>query len=107
AQRLRRETTGPERALWSALRNKKVSGLRFRRQHPIGPYIVDFFCASHAIAVEIDGMSHAYQDRTAHDRRREEWLRAHGVRVLRFTNDDVVRDPAKVAEAIQRVLRGG
>ena len=105
ARRLRRDSTWPERTLWSVLRDKKVGGLRFRRQHPIGPYIVDFFCASHAIAIEVDGESHMRVERGEHDKRREQWLREQGVRVLRFSNDEALRDPVKIAEAVLTFVR--
>ncbi len=103
SRRLRRDTTFPERLLWSRLRTGQVGGIRFRRQHAIGPYVVDFYCASAALVVELDGRSH---DEAAldHDQTREEWLRSQGLRVIRFTNDEVIRDVGAVARAIAQVV---
>jgi len=72
--------------------------MKFRRQHPVGSYVVDFFCASAGVVVELDGRSH--DDQQAADRRREEYLERKGLRVIRFTNDRVLADLDGVAEAI-------
>ena len=105
ARRLRRDATMPERLLWGALRDGRLGGLRFRRQHPIGTYIADFYCHSARLIVEIDGMSHA--DRAAADRRRTKYLESMGHCVVRFTNDDVLTDIDAVAEAIIRAVQNG
>gem|GEM_PF-473205 len=89
ARRLRRTMTLPEVLLWQELRGKKLQGLWFRRQHPIGPYILDFYCAQVRLAVEIDGGAH--EARTAHDARRDEWLFRRGMRVLRIPAMDVLK----------------
>ena len=93
AKQLRKATTKAERILWSAL-----SGRKFRRQHPIEPYIVDFYCAEANLVVEIDGESH--EDRQDHDRRRDKYLEKLGLRIMRVTNDDVLDNLDGVAEAI-------
>jgi very-short-patch-repair endonuclease len=92
ARALRRDMSLPEVVLWECLRGRRLNGLRFRRQHPIGPYILDFYCSSARLAVEVDGAAHDFQERARHDKRREAWLGEHGVRVLRFTAQDVLRD---------------
>lgn len=81
ARELRRKLTPPEARLWIALKNKGQD-LRFRRQHPIGPYILDFYCDAAKLAVEVDGEGHL--GRVAHDERRDRWLLAQGIRTLRI-----------------------
>jgi very-short-patch-repair endonuclease len=83
ARQMRKNLTPPEARLWQALRRKGVSGLKFRRQHPIGPFILDFFCASARLAIEVDGVLHDCDDNPARDERRDLWLERHGLTVLR------------------------
>ncbi|MBV8120002.1 MAG: endonuclease domain-containing protein [Alphaproteobacteria bacterium] len=92
ARALRRKMSLPEIVLWQALRQGRLAGLRFRRQHPIGPYIVDFYCPSARLAVEVNGFAHDAAAQVRHDQRRETWLAQKGVRVLRFGAADVLRD---------------
>lgn len=80
--------TGPEQRLWSLLRSRRLSGLKFRRQAPIGPFIVDFFCAGVKLIIELDGASHA--DRGEYDLKRQAFLVKAGYRVLRIDNDDIL-----------------
>jgi very-short-patch-repair endonuclease len=89
ARNLRREQTPAEVRLWSALRNRQLAGLKFRRQHPYGQFILDLFCVEYQLAVEVDGDIHLDPERASHDAERSEFLAQHGVRVLRFTNEDV------------------
>jgi very-short-patch-repair endonuclease len=89
AKRLRREMSPPETRLWTALRGRKADGLRFRRQHPIGPYVLDFYCDSARLAVEVDGHAHLMGDRPRRDERRDAWLAARGIRSLRIDARDV------------------
>ena len=97
AKSLRRATSQPERLLWSLLRRNQ-SGLHFRRQHPVGPFILDFYCAAAKLAIEIDGPIHL--DRRAPDERRTAWLATEGVRVLRSTTAEIETRPAAVLKAI-------
>ncbi|HTT97775.1 MAG TPA: endonuclease domain-containing protein [Rhizomicrobium sp.] len=90
ARSLRRKMTLPEVLLWQRLRGDQFKQLRFRRQHPIGPYILDFYCASARLAVEVDGASRELQVR--HDERRDSWLASENIRVLRVAARDVLRD---------------
>jgi very-short-patch-repair endonuclease len=92
ARALRRKMTLPEVLLWQQLRGGKLNGLQFRRQHPIGPYIVDFYCPAARLVIEVDGRVHEDKDRLEHDRRRDEWLIGRNVRVLRICATDILRD---------------
>lgn len=87
ARRLRRDATGPERRLWTRLRARAL-GVSFRRQSPVGPYVVDFFAPAARLVVEVDGRSHA--GRASADAARQTVLEALGLRVVRVTNDDVL-----------------
>lgn len=90
--------TSAEKKLWSVLRGKQLDGLYFRRQHAVGSYIVDFFCAKENLIIEVDGGSHLEQ--VGYDRERTRWLEEEkGYRVIRFTNNDVFKSINKVAEA--------
>jgi len=100
ARRLRREMTGPERALWQVLRGRRLGGVKFRRQVPVGPYIVDFICFEHRLIIEVDGDSHIGQADA--DGRRAAWLSRQGFEVARFTNDDVLGATEAVADEIAR-----
>ena len=99
ARRLRRQMTPPEVALWAVLRREALDGFKFRRQHPFGPYILDFYCAKTRIAIEVDGWGHAMGD-PERDYRRDRWLAEEGVLTLRFPADLVMRELNAVAEAI-------
>ena len=90
ARELRRKLTLPEGLLWIALRGRKLAGLRFRRQHPVGPYILDFYCEVVRLAVEVDGQGHEQPDQIAHDHRRTAWLEARGMTVLRIPAREVL-----------------
>jgi len=98
ARRLRREGTNVERRLWQKLRNAQIDGASFRRQHPAGRYILDFYCPTLQLAVELDGGQHAQAE--SRDRERDEWLRQRGVTVLRFWNSDITANLSGVLEVI-------
>jgi len=100
ARELRRNATYPERSLWGLLRNRQLDGLKFRQQHPIGPYIVHFFCHEASLIIELDGESHV--GRGTYDRGRQVYLEQRGYHVLRIGNDDVLDDMESVANAILR-----
>lgn len=99
AKRLRREQTDAESRLWYHLRAHRFLRLKFKRQKPLGQYIVDFVCHEQALVIEIDGGQHA--ERAAYDRTRDEWLRAEGYTVLRFWNVDVMQQLDGVLERIR------
>ena len=102
ARRLRRDATDAERRLWSALRDRRLSGYRFRRQFPIGRFIVDFACTKHRLIVEADGSQHADSEP---DRERTAWLEEQGWRVLRFWNNDVLTNTNGVVETVLKELQ--
>jgi very-short-patch-repair endonuclease len=99
ARTLRRSPTDAERKLWFILRSLKPLGIHFRRQAPIGIYIADFVWHAGKLIVELDGSQHA-EMRQAYDAKRTEWLQSQGYRVLRFWNNDVLKTPRTVGEAI-------
>ncbi|QDT35797.1 endonuclease domain-containing protein [Stratiformator vulcanicus] len=90
AKELRQTLTGPERVLWNGLRGRRFAGLKFRRQHPIGPYIVDFYCDAKKLVVELDGASH--DSRGEYDKARQSWIESEGYKMLRISNDDVLQN---------------
>jgi very-short-patch-repair endonuclease len=90
ARRLRKSMTLPEVALWRELRRRTLEGLKFRRQQPFGPYVLDFYCPSHRLAIEVDGWCHNQGDQPQRDERRDAWLARQGVRVLRLNASDVL-----------------
>ena len=89
ARKLRQQMSLPERLLWDALR-KKQTGLRFRSQQPAGPYILDFYCHSAKLCVEVDGESHSFQGE--YDARRDAWLSDQGVRTIRISAKEVLNN---------------
>jgi len=95
--------SGTELRVWIRLRGRKLDGWRFRRQHPIGPYYVDFYCPAAKLIVEIDGPIHDYSN-DAYDMRRQAWLEAEGFRVIRFTARDVDDEVVDVVDAIRYEL---
>ncbi|MFO7650902.1 MAG: endonuclease domain-containing protein [bacterium] len=101
ARSLRRGSTDAERVLWQRLRTRQVGGAKFRRQYPLGRYIVDFVCLSERLVVEVDGGQHAD---SVVDRERDHWLAEQGYRVLRFWNNDVLARTDAVLAAILEVL---
>lgn len=102
ARELRRPMTPQEARLWARLRRKQLYGIRFRRQNPMDRFILDFFCYSHQLVIEIDGGHHAQPDQQAYDRARTEWLASHGLQVIRFTNRDIDTDIEGVLGEIAR-----
>lgn len=100
---LRRQSFMPERLLWSRLRNGRCGGFRFRRQHPVGPYVVDFFCATARLVTELDGRSH--DERVAYDQARQREIESQGFEVIRIANDAVIQGLDAVAEGIAVACR--
>jgi len=103
-QELRKNQTGAERALWSRLRNKQIGGYKFFRQYGVGAYIVDFYCPLLKLVIEVDGGQHYSVEGVAYDRLREEFLNRAGIKVLRFSNLDVLKNMQGVYEIIQKEL---
>ena len=102
ARELRKEPTDAGRLLWSHLRRRQLAGYRFRRQHPIGPYVVDLFCFERSLAIEVDGGHHG--ERIVQDADRTGWLEAQGYRVLRFWNSQVLGEIEAVKQVILEAL---
>ncbi|MGE6782328.1 endonuclease domain-containing protein [Ensifer adhaerens] len=107
ARRMRSAMTDAELKLWNELRAHRLMGFGFRRQVPIAGYIVDFACSTQRVIVEVDGSQHARADDTRYDLERTLRLEADGWTVLRFWNDDVLRDIDNVCEHIVRVIGKG
>ena len=101
AKDLRREMTKAEEALWKALKNRQLGGIKFRRQHPIHWYVADFYCHEKRLIVEVDGGIHLKKDIREHDDNRSAELDRLGITVLRFTNDEVLNHMSDVLQKIQ------
>ncbi len=102
AVELRHEPTPAESRLWTVLRGDRFFGVKFRRQHAIGPYIVDFCCVQQKLIIELDGSQHV--DQASYDRERTIYLESQGCRVIRFWNSEVLKDMDSVLRAIQESL---
>jgi len=98
SRELRKTATPAEIKLWYVLRNRNLDNYKFRRQHPIGPFIADFFCAEVCLVVEVDGGGHL--DQMDYDQERTTWLEDQGYHVIRFWNDDVLTNLEDVAQEI-------
>ena len=105
ARDLRTHSTEAENRLWYFLRDRRFTDAKFRRQVPIGPYVVDFLCLSAALVVELDGGQHS--ERVDHDEARTRFLEARGFRVVRFWNDEVMGNTEGVLSVIARYLTPG
>lgn len=105
-QDLRNEMTPAEVLAWARLRRKQVMGYRFRRQYSVGPYILDFYCPSLKLAVEIDGDSHLGEEAQAYDRERQSSIEALGIQFLRFTNGEVFENMEGVMETVRETVTG-
>jgi very-short-patch-repair endonuclease len=101
ARLLRHRSTPAERALWEILRGRRLLGAKFRRQVPLGPFFADFFCRDAGLVIEADGRHHP----TPNDPAREDFLRLHGYRILRFTNAEILDTPTLVARRIASAIR--
>ena len=105
ARALRRRMTDAERLLWRHLRNRELGGWKFRRQYPVGPFIVDFICVEKNVVIEVDGGQHAENE--ALDIQRSAYLNKMGYRVLRFWNNEVLQETEAVLTAIFAILANG
>ena len=106
AKAMRQEMTKAELRLWLRLRKPGVGGLRFRRQTPVGPFIVDFFCPQRKLIVEVDGSQHAFPDGVRRDAERDAWLRQRGYIVVRVGNLDVMSNIEGVCDTILGAANG-
>ena len=104
AAELRRNMTVAEKVLWEKLRNNQLNGLKFRRQHPVDIFILDFYCHDRKLAIEVDGGIHIQIDQKEWDENRTYELNEFGIKVLRFTNDEVIYGTRKVIDSIKNFL---
>ena len=104
AKELRHTETEAEQIIWSWLRTKKLNGVKFRRQEPVGKYIVDFVSFEKKLIIEIDGGQHNLEENTINDKARTEWLQSQGFRVIRFWNNDVSSNLDGVITRIKEAL---
>ncbi len=102
---LRSHATKAEQILWQGLKTRSCAGVKFRRQHGIGPFIVDFYCPKHKLVIEVDGSSHAHTQQ--YDNNRQMQIEALGLQIMRFTNEEVIENPDRVIECIERIILGG
>ena len=104
ARQLRGTQTDAENLLWQILRDRRFCGFKFRRQHPVGSYILDFYCHDAQLAIELDGGGHAVEEQMEYDQQRTKDLAGAGIRVLRFWNNQVFKQTEAVLESIYEAL---
>lgn len=113
-RKLRRNQTDAERVLWQKLRNKQLYGMKFFRQYSVDAYILDFYCPNLKLAIELDGGQHAEDERREYDKHRSEYLKTHGIEVMRFWNNEVlsnmdgvlIRIAERITPSVPLKLRG-
>ena len=105
ARELRLRTTEAEQKLWSLLRNRQLKGKKFRRQHAIANYVADFYCNESKLVIELDGNFHTVEETKEYDKSRTNLLNELGIIVLRFWNEEVIKDPGKVIKKISGYLQ--
>ena len=105
ARQLRKSMTDTEWRLWLALRNGSLDGHRFRRQHPIGPFVVDFVCLKRRLVIEVDGDIHSTDEQRAKDAERQRWLESEGYRVIRFRDIEIGDSLENALGKIRSALR--
>lgn len=105
ASLLRKNMTVAESILWEELRNKRLLNLKFRRQHPIGIYIVDFYCHELKLVIEVDGEYHQFKDQMQKDFIRTEILEEFGLKVVRFNNEEIENNKTKVLETLDTIIK--
>ncbi|MEO8504528.1 MAG: DUF559 domain-containing protein [Acidobacteriota bacterium] len=106
SRRLRQHDTDAEHRLWEVLRDRRLGGKKFRRQHAVGRFVLDFYCPAEKVAVELDGAGHQAVDQIQYDEERTKLLHARSIRVLRFANEEVLLEPERVSDTILQTLRG-
>jgi len=105
SKNLRKEQTPAEKLLWSNLRNRNLSGYKFRRQHPVKFYIVDFYCAEKMLSIEVDGGIHLNKEQQEYDKNRTEELTLLGIKEIRFTNEEISENISEVLKKIVTELK--
>jgi very-short-patch-repair endonuclease len=104
AAELRKKQTSAEELLWELLRKRQLLGFKFRRQHQFGDYIADFYCHEASLVIECDGSAHNPNEQWHHDRNRDAYMIAQGLRLLRFPNERILNDTESVLEEIANCL---
>ncbi len=104
ARELRKKQTSAEEMLWALLRNRQLLGFKFRRQHQFGDYVADFYCHNAQLVIECDGPVHAPNEQWHHDQNRDAYMIGQGLRVLRFSNEQILNDTQNVLDEIAGVL---
>jgi len=105
ARRLRQNETWAETLMWRWLRDRRFSGYKFRRQHPLGDYYLDFYCEEAELNVELDGSQHGFPDQRKHDAEREKFLQSRGIKTLRFWNSHLRREAQSIRDTIFNELQ--
>ena len=105
ARQLRKVETWAEKLMWRWLRDRRFNGYKFRRQHPLGSYSLDFFCEEAELNVELDGSQHGFPDQRKHDVEREKFLQSRGIKTLRFWNSHLRRNAQAIRDAIFNELQ--
>ena len=105
ARQLRKKETWAEKLVWRWLRDRRFSSYKFRRQHPLGDYYLDFFCEEAELAIELDGGQRGHPDQQAHDAEREKFLKSRGVKTLRFWNSQLRRNAQGVRSTMFNELQ--
>jgi ATP-dependent helicase HrpA/adenine-specific DNA-methyltransferase len=105
ARQLRKDDTWAEKLMWRWLRDRRFSGYKFRRQHPLGEYYLDFFCEEAELNVELDGSQHGFPDQRKHDLEREKFLSSYGIKTLRFWNGQLRRNAQSIRDSIFNELQ--
>jgi very-short-patch-repair endonuclease len=105
ARHFRKQMTHAEVLLWLGLKGHSREGFTFRRQHPVGPYIADFYCAKAKLVIEVDGQIHERDDRPQHDAVRDRWLAKQGIETMRISAADIMADANDVSDGIVRYVR--
>jgi len=105
ARQLRQQERWAEKLMWRWLRDRRFSRYKFRRQHPVGDYVLDFFCEEAELNIELDGSQHGRPDQQEHDERREQFLKSRGIKTLRFWNSRLRRDAQNIRDTIFNELQ--
>ncbi len=105
ARALRQQSTWAEKLMWRWLRSRRFSGYKFRREHPIGIYFLDFYCEEARLNIELDGSQHGFPDQRKHDSEREKYLQSLSIKTLRFWNSRLRREAESIRETIFQELQ--
>jgi len=105
ARQLRKNETWAEQLMWRWLRDRRFNNYKFRRQHPLGDYYLDFFCEEAELNIELDGRQHGFPDQQKHDAQREKFLQSRGIKTLRFWNSHLRRNAQSIRDSIFRELQ--